>query len=703
MLNKLSLRNARRSAKDYLVYLITMTIMAAMMFAFDAMMLSKDILSMCQESGVLAGMLGMASAFIVGIIAWLIRYMMRFMLEKRSREFGTYLLLGMNKKQVSKVYMRENILMGAMAFVLGIIAGIFLHQILMTVFYQIFNKDYQLHIRIGGWCLLLTAGIYFLCYFFALRKNKRLFKKMTIADLMRMEKENEQVKEGKSGIRQIWFFLAVAYFIFFDIMLLRGNYTILGVILVSIGFVIAIYALYYGLSAFLIRYVKKKPNGIYKKGRLFLFRQYITKLKTMRFTMGTLTVLFTCALLGCSVALMFAKFQGQAVNNIMPFDILVYSADTSDDFAEEQAAIQNSCDVKELLIYQVYQDGTHEMNDYLYTHGDTINKKYRNADGSLNETAVEQDGYEYYDYDTYMRLSDYNKLREMLGYDAISLAEDEYAIQIKSRMEKDLNEEIRQRNIQTQQGELSLAEIYTIGFSQSGNNGADYLLIVPDAVCQEMTPYFSDLAVMASGEVPGKLQETLENIRLSKNGKIPEAEFEQLQEAGEIPEDEEWESSAMGGAGTDQIISASGYDVIVRNELGTQLKLAITSLTFPLVYIGLVFLCVALTIMAVQQLSDSSKYRFRYDVLSKLGLNKREIDRIIFKQLFSFYLVPILVAVMLSAVTAIFAGNQFVRYTGAQGNGLYYFGIALIIFIGVYLVYFGATYIGFKRNVHFSE
>lgn len=702
MLNKLAFRNAKRSAKDYIVYLITMTMMAALMFAFDTMMFSKDILSMCQDAGVLAAMLGLASAFIVGIIAWLIHYMVRFMLEKRSREFGTYLLLGMGKKQVSGVYMRENILMGIMAFGLGLIVGIFLQQILMTVFYQIFSRDYQLHVEIGGWCMLVTVCIYFLCYLFALMRNRRLFKKMTIADFMRMEKEHEQVKEGRTGIRQAWFFAAVAYFIFFDIMLLRGKYTINGVILVTIGFFIAIYALYYGLSAFLVRYVKRKPEGIYKNGRLFLLRQYITKLKTMRFTMGTLTVLFTCALLGGSVALMFAKFQAQAINNGMPFDILVYSQNASDEFLEEQAVIRENCDVEEALVYRIYQDGTHEMNDYLYTHGDTINKKYRNKDGSLNEKAVEQDGYEYYDYDTYICLSDYNKLREMLGYEAVSLDEGEYAIQIKARMEKDLNGEIRRRKILTQAGELSLSDIYTIGFAQTGNNGADYLLVVPDAACAGMTPYFSDLAVSIRGEFPVELQETLEDIRLDKDGILPEEEFDRLQEAGEIPEDEIWTDSTLGGCGTDQIIT-NVAEVITKEGTGVQLKLAMTSLTFPLVYIGLVFLCVALTIMAVQQLSDSGKYRFRYDVLSKLGLSDREIDRVILKQLFSFYLVPVLISVMLSAVTAVFAGNQFVRYTGASGNGLYYFGISLLVFIGVYLIYFGVTYIGFKRNIRFSE
>ena len=126
---------------------------------------------------------------------------------------------------------------------------------------------------------------------------------------------------------------------------------------------------------------------------------------------------------------------------------------------------------------------------------------------------------------------------------------------------------------------------------------------------------------------------------------------------------------------------------------------AVASIIFPTVYIGLVFLCIALTILAVQQLSDSGKYRFRYDVLRKLGLSERQIDGVVLKQLLIYYMIPALFAVVLSSGISIFAGNQFVVYTGAAGSGLYYYGLSLIIFFGVYLLYFIATYVGFVRNV----
>ena len=101
MLGKLAVRNAKRSMRDYLVYLITMVAVAAMMFAFNSLIFSEDIQNMCSESMALGAMLGIVTFFIVLIVAWLINYMAKFMLEKRSREFATYLLVGLKKKELS--------------------------------------------------------------------------------------------------------------------------------------------------------------------------------------------------------------------------------------------------------------------------------------------------------------------------------------------------------------------------------------------------------------------------------------------------------------------------------------------------------------------------------------------------------------------------------------------------------------------------
>ena len=408
MLNKLAFRNAKRSMKDYLIYLITMVAVSAMMFAFNSLIFSEDIRNMCSEAMVLGAMLGIITFFIVLIVAWLINYMARFMLQKRSREFATYLLIGLKKKELSRLYMKENLLIGLAALLLGIGAGTFLQQIIMTVFYSVFSEDYQLHIQMNGWCLLMTVSCYLACYLFALRRNKRTFRKMSIAELLQMEKKNDDLKVEHEKRRRWLFFLSAAYILFVYAIMVHG--CSLGIaLLLIIGFIVAVYAMFSGLSAFVICQVEKKSAGMYRKNRMFLSRQLASKVRTMRFTMGTLTILLVCSLLGGSFSMMFAKYQNQAIDYSVPFDVIVHSPIPGDDFAEEISEICSFNKIHSQRIYQIYQDGSQVMNRYFGTHVTTTLEEHVDKEGNFIP------GREYYTYDTYMKLSDYNALRTMLG------------------------------------------------------------------------------------------------------------------------------------------------------------------------------------------------------------------------------------------------------------------------------------------------
>lgn len=119
MMCKLALRNVKRMAKDYVVYFMTMAVVTALMFSFNTLLFSKDVQNLFQMDAMMSVMTGLATAFIVPIIAWLINYMVRFVLEKRSREFGIYLLVGVKKKEIARLYFTENLLLGAGAFLVG--------------------------------------------------------------------------------------------------------------------------------------------------------------------------------------------------------------------------------------------------------------------------------------------------------------------------------------------------------------------------------------------------------------------------------------------------------------------------------------------------------------------------------------------------------------------------------------------------------
>lgn len=148
MLSKLAFRNMKRSARDYLVYVLTMTLVTALVYAFSSLIFQKNFIKNVGWNDMMGMMVIVASVFVVLIAAWLIGYMVRFILEKRSGEFAIYLLLGMKKKRIAKLYMRETLLLGSGAFLLGLVLGILLQQVLQAVLLGMLREEYHLRVSL---------------------------------------------------------------------------------------------------------------------------------------------------------------------------------------------------------------------------------------------------------------------------------------------------------------------------------------------------------------------------------------------------------------------------------------------------------------------------------------------------------------------------------------------------------------------------
>lgn len=320
---------------------------------------------------------------------------------------------------------------------------------------------------------------------------------------------------------------------------------------------------------------------MYRKNRIFLYRQFASKVHTMRFTMGTLTLLLVCALLGGAFSFMFTSYQGQAIDYCMPFDVLIHSPDPGDDFSEEISAIQSYNAIQEQRIYQIYENKTQTMNRYFGTHVATAAETHVDGQGNFIP------GNEYYTYDTYMKLSDYNALQKMLGKEPVTLGEDEYALQTKGRIQRDFGSDIYGVQIESGNKTLSLSQVYTGAFSQNGINGADYLLIVPDEICRGMTPYYSVYAADIQGEGTAELRDLLDKVHRHKHGIQTYDEYEKDYEEGTAKE-EDWQENLLEATGTDDVVVMIA-DIFVRDIDGADMKFVIASVTFPLEYIALIF------------------------------------------------------------------------------------------------------------------
>ena len=108
MLKQLSLRNARRQAREYALYFITLACTVSFLYAFNTLLFSDRVKSL-PEMQVLPYMIVAASALIVLITGRIIGYMAGYMLKRRSREFGVYMLCGIPNRDIARLLDRKSV------------------------------------------------------------------------------------------------------------------------------------------------------------------------------------------------------------------------------------------------------------------------------------------------------------------------------------------------------------------------------------------------------------------------------------------------------------------------------------------------------------------------------------------------------------------------------------------------------------------
>lgn len=345
MLNKLALRNAGRLWKDYLLYFLTLSMIVSLMFSFHSLLFSKDIYEMIHFGNggelstagtMLIAFMAISTVVIFVISAWLIQYMTRFILERRSREFAVYLLAGMKKKQMVCLYSKENFYLGICALCAGLLLGCGMRQALFFAFYKSIGKHYELmkqSLQANVFALLLTVILYGVCFIAALIWSKNRFFRMEIIHLLRMDRQNETMSDKHSILWKRLFFLSLGNIVLFYFLMFTGRITKWTAMLEMIGLTVTFYVFYLGLSAFLMKYIEKRGRLIYKRDAIFLMRQFSSKMRNNCFVLGTLSLLFLFALVGSSLAFMLSDYQKKQLDVEYPFDVIMISDHADNDFS----------------------------------------------------------------------------------------------------------------------------------------------------------------------------------------------------------------------------------------------------------------------------------------------------------------------------------------------------------------------------------
>lgn len=673
MLGKLSVRNAKRQAKDYIIYFITVIISVALMFSFNSIAVSEDISELSTYMKDFGKAISGISVIIIFVMAWLINYTMKFMLEKRSKEFGTYQILGIEKKDISNMFTLENILIGSLAFVLGVGAGLFLNQFLTSIIMNLFNQPYQIQIVFDIKAVGLTALYFFGIFVLVLLNCRRKIKKTKVYNLLYADKKNENnvIKKSKGNI--IVFItslvlLLLAYFINDREFSNMSNMTGRNIFIALVMLIIGIYLFYISISSFIVKRYLQNKSRKYKKSNMFLYRNLTSKINTMSITMGTIALMFTFILVGGNVALLMNNMLNNEIEMGYPFEITMSSLDK--DFSIYKDYINKNAKVKEMYEYDLY---------------DVHNTNIRRAlDGSAFESRY------YYDTDSVMLLKDYNKLRQMLGYEQVSLGENEAIIHSMKTAEEKFEKYIEKNNsIEICNKKLTIKQVNGESISQISFNGYTYCIVVPDYMEQLLLN--EQIETRKDGDLiyNHKLAVTTEEITTQDFARG----LEEL-----IPREEFTITSEYGGERYEQSIERGLAYFHTKGERLSEAKSFYAIISFLAFYVALIFVMATATLLAIQQLSDSEKYKYRYELLKKLGMDELEINRTIFKQLFFYFAIPMLLPFILS-IPIILSISKIFTIAVTIEEIIRNIGIIYGMFILVYGIYFIATDVQFTRNI----
>lgn len=268
---KLSIRNAKRSFINYLLYVVTMTVLLAVI----------EVSNCITITGESAGFQGISLPLLITAIQIvLVGYIDTFMLKQRAKEFASYLLLGMGKKRLTRLFLCEILLIGFFCYIAG-----------TTVGFSIYGFWYfrePLH-EMKHWEFLFGKSMFYTFLFFCLIETVcsfRLMKRLDslqIRELMYERNRNQGVKN--TGNYKKWgiiFFLCFVCFIgcVCDIVFLPEAYIVYPVSVSAIPLLISVFAFYKWVFGYLYAYRRMKSVRLYQKDRLYITANITSNFKT---------------------------------------------------------------------------------------------------------------------------------------------------------------------------------------------------------------------------------------------------------------------------------------------------------------------------------------------------------------------------------------------------------------------------------------
>lgn len=643
MLFKLSLKNIRKSFKDYAIYFFTLILGVAIFYVFNAIGSQTVLLNVTSSTreiiDLMVNMLSGVSVFVSFILGFLIIYASRFLMKRRNKEFGIYLTLGMSKGKISKILLLETLIIGIISLVIGLIVGVGASQLMSVLVANSFEADLTQFTFVFSSSAMIKTIIYFgIMYLLVMIFNVINVGRCKLIDLIYANRKSEEVKMKNPVICTIVFIISVCALGYAYYLVTAGVDTLTGANDIFIPIIlgcVSTFFIFWSLSGLILKIVMSFKNLYYKGLNSFVLRQISSKVNTMVFSITVICLMLFVTICVFSSSLSIKNSMTANLVELAPVDVeLSKTRNISEDYAyqtgysevlrqDSYRSLEESLKLVDFDVNNYFKDiitvYTYASNDFTFE--DTL--------GSAGETIKSQYPiYTYHAPEEVMTISDYNKVARLYGNTEYTLADNEYMIVA------DFESSIEMRNVALKtKPSINVFGVTLIpkydecqdGFVRISNNHINTgIIVVPDYVVSETY---------------------LESEVLLANYKADTDEGKQAVEDTLIAIENHPNSGNIS-------INASTKISIYEASVGLG-----AMVTFIGLYLGIIFLISSAAILALKELSESTDNKERYAMLRKIGTDEKMINRALFKQIAIFFSVPLILAI----IHSIF-GLEFCRY-----------------------------------------
>lgn len=689
MLFKLSIKNMRKTIKDFAIYVLTLVLGVAIFYMFNSLDSQEAMMQVSSSTRelikLMITMLGFVSVFVAVILGLLIVYANNFLINRRKKEFGTYMMLGMSKGQISRILLIETIFVGIISLIVGLVIGVFASQFMSVLVGKLFAADMSKFEFVFSKDACIKTCIYFAVMYIAVMIfNTFTISRYKLINLLNASKKNEQIK-----IKNLW--VCILVFIIGVVILGYAYYKVTGgvnelstadtILLIILMGIVGTILVFWSVSGFILKLVQLRKNIYLKDVNMFVLRQLHNKINTTVVSMSIICLMLFMTITILSSALSLNNTMRKDLEDTTPVDLNLYkTANLPENEKMSKAQIEYSrktmiqtledngfdmTKLKDVVEIPIYATNELTWRDTLSPVYDEVKQQFPNL---LYETAEE-----------IVKVSDYNKVARLYGNIEYQLKDDEYIIlcdfdNMKNLRNKALKADstitIAGKEYKSKYDECQNGYIYMAG--SHINNG---IVLVPDSC--NLTEDMKEETFLAAN-YNATTEEEKEEIEKICTGET-ETEFSKNLNEKDITID-----------GMTKI-------AIIESSLGVS-----TIVLFIAIYLGIIFLIASSAILALKQLTESSDNKQRYAILRKIGADEKMIKGALFKQIGIFFLMPLILAI----IHSIF-GIQFVMTMMsvlADAKELLPSAIATAVIIGViYGAYFMATYLGSKNIIKEAE